>query len=29
MDQVSHHPQEERPFDYYSVVSGFLNQLGH
>ncbi|WP_405933119.1 alpha/beta fold hydrolase [Streptomyces sp. NBC_00827] len=29
MDQVSHHPQEERPYDYYSVVSGFLNQLGH
>jgi pimeloyl-ACP methyl ester carboxylesterase len=26
MDRVSHHLQEERPHDYYSVVTGFLNQ---
>jgi pimeloyl-ACP methyl ester carboxylesterase len=26
MSEASHHPQEERPFDYHSVVSGFLNQ---
>ncbi|ROZ50737.1 alpha/beta fold hydrolase [Rhodococcus sp. WS3] len=26
MDQASHHLQEERPYDYYSVVSGFLDQ---
>ncbi|MDV6267862.1 alpha/beta fold hydrolase [Rhodococcus globerulus] len=26
MDQASHHLQEERPYDYYSFVSGFLDQ---
>ncbi|MGA6155358.1 alpha/beta fold hydrolase [Stenotrophomonas sp. NPDC087984] len=26
MDQVSHHLQEERPHDYYTAVTGFLNQ---
>ncbi|WP_416562411.1 alpha/beta fold hydrolase [Nocardia testacea] len=26
MDRASHHLQEERPYDYYSVVTGFLNQ---
>ncbi|GAA3161382.1 alpha/beta fold hydrolase [Rhodococcus baikonurensis] len=26
MDKASHHLQEERPYDYYSVVSGFLDQ---
>lgn len=26
MDHASHHLQEERPHDYYSVVSGFLDQ---
>jgi len=26
MDQVSHHLQEERPWDYYSIVTGFLEQ---
>jgi 2-hydroxy-6-oxonona-2,4-dienedioate hydrolase len=26
MDRVSHHLQEERPHDFYTVVSGFLNQ---
>lgn len=26
MDKAGHHLQEERPFDYYSVVSGFVNQ---
>ena len=26
MDRASHHLQEERPYDYYSVVSGFLDQ---
>ena len=26
MSEASHHPQEERPYDYHSVVSGFLNQ---
>lgn len=26
MDQTSHHLQEERPWDYYSVVAGFLDQ---
>jgi len=25
MDRASHHLQEERPWDYYSVVSGFLD----
>jgi pimeloyl-ACP methyl ester carboxylesterase len=24
MDQVSHHPQEERPFAYFAVVRAFL-----
>ena len=28
MDHASHHLQEERPHDFYSVVTGFLNQ-GH
>jgi hypothetical protein len=27
MSQVSHHPQEERPHDYYTIATGFLNQL--
>ena len=27
MDHASHHLQEERPHDFYSVVTGFLNQL--
>jgi 2-hydroxy-6-oxonona-2,4-dienedioate hydrolase len=27
MDQASHHLQEERPHDYYSLVTGFLDQL--
>jgi len=26
MSEVSHHPQEERPYDYHAVVTGFLNQ---
>ena len=26
MDKASHHLQEERPYDYYSVVSGVLDQ---
>jgi pimeloyl-ACP methyl ester carboxylesterase len=26
MDQASHHLQEERPDDYYFVVTGLLNQ---
>lgn len=26
MDRASHHLQEERPHDYYSVVTGFLEQ---
>jgi pimeloyl-ACP methyl ester carboxylesterase len=26
MDHASHHLQEERPHDFYSVVNGFLNQ---
>lgn len=26
MSEASHHPQEERPYDYHSVASGFLNQ---
>ncbi|MEV0402063.1 alpha/beta hydrolase [Actinoallomurus sp. NPDC050550] len=26
MDHASHHLQEERPHDFYSVVTGFLNQ---
>ncbi|AJZ84090.2 MULTISPECIES: alpha/beta fold hydrolase [Streptomyces] len=26
MDLVSHHLQEERPHDYYTAVTGFLNQ---
>lgn len=26
MDRASHHLQEERPHDFYSVVTGFLNQ---
>ncbi|MFE9643256.1 alpha/beta fold hydrolase [Streptomyces sp. NPDC006365] len=26
MSRTSHHLQEERPYDYYSVVTGFLNQ---
>lgn len=26
MDKASHHLQEERPHDFYTVVSGFLNQ---
>jgi 2-hydroxy-6-oxonona-2,4-dienedioate hydrolase len=26
MDRVSHHPQEERPADFFSAVTGFLNQ---
>jgi hypothetical protein len=26
MDHTSHHLQEERPHDFYSVVTGFLNQ---
>ncbi|GAA4240080.1 alpha/beta fold hydrolase [Actinomadura meridiana] len=26
MDYASHHLQEERPHDFYSVVTGFLNQ---
>jgi len=26
MDKASHHLQEERPHDFYAVVSGFLNQ---
>lgn len=26
MSHASHHPQEERPHDYYTVVTGFLNQ---
>jgi len=29
MDQASHHLQEERPHDFYTVVSGFLDQAGH
>ncbi|MEU5880058.1 alpha/beta hydrolase [Spirillospora sp. NPDC047279] len=26
MDHTSHHLQEERPHDFYAVVTGFLNQ---
>jgi pimeloyl-ACP methyl ester carboxylesterase len=26
MDRASHHLQEERPYDYYALVTGFLNQ---
>jgi pimeloyl-ACP methyl ester carboxylesterase len=26
MDRASHHLQEERPWDYYSIVTGFLDQ---
>ncbi|MGW2520565.1 alpha/beta fold hydrolase [Streptomyces sp. NPDC001617] len=26
MSLASHHPQEERPYDYYTTVTGFLNQ---
>jgi 2-hydroxy-6-oxonona-2,4-dienedioate hydrolase len=26
MDRTSHHLQEERPWDYYTVVTGFLEQ---
>ncbi|RZL83206.1 MAG: alpha/beta hydrolase [Rhodococcus sp. (in: high G+C Gram-positive bacteria)] len=26
MDKASHHLQEERPYDYYSAVTGFLDQ---
>lgn len=26
MSEVSHHPQEERPYDYHAAVTGFLNQ---
>ena len=26
MDETSHHLQEERPWDYYAVVTGFLEQ---
>lgn len=26
MDRVSHHLQEERPHDFYTLVSGFLDQ---
>lgn len=26
LDQTSHHLQEERPWDYYTVVTGFLEQ---
>jgi len=29
MSEASHHPQEERPYDYHSVVTGFLNQHHH
>jgi pimeloyl-ACP methyl ester carboxylesterase len=29
MDETSHHLQEERPHDFYSVVSGFLDQVGY
>jgi 2-hydroxy-6-oxonona-2,4-dienedioate hydrolase len=28
MDRAAHHLQEERPHDYYTVVSGFLAQEG-
>ena len=28
MDNASHHLQEERPQHYYSVVTGFLDQIG-
>ncbi|MBB4683883.1 alpha/beta fold hydrolase [Amycolatopsis jiangsuensis] len=28
MDRASHHPQEERPGAYHSVVSGFLDSVG-
>jgi pimeloyl-ACP methyl ester carboxylesterase len=28
MDRAGHHLQEERPHDFYSVVTGFLNQSG-
>ncbi|MET8796464.1 hypothetical protein ABZV91_08410 [Nocardia sp. NPDC004568] len=24
--RASHHVQEQRPYDYYSAVTGFLNQ---
>ncbi|GAB3480940.1 alpha/beta fold hydrolase [Amycolatopsis cihanbeyliensis] len=26
MDRAGHHPQEERPYDFYSLVTGFLDQ---
>jgi pimeloyl-ACP methyl ester carboxylesterase len=26
MDRASHHLQEERPYDYHALVTGFLNQ---
>jgi hypothetical protein len=26
MDRAGHHLQEERPHDYYQLVSGFLRQ---
>lgn len=29
MDKASHHLQEERPHDYYTVVSGFLDQADY
>ncbi|HEX6448296.1 MAG TPA: alpha/beta hydrolase [Trebonia sp.] len=29
MDKASHHLQEERPHDYYTVVSGFLDQVDY
>jgi 2-hydroxy-6-oxonona-2,4-dienedioate hydrolase len=29
MDKTSHHLQEERPHDYYTVVSGFLDQADY
>jgi 2-hydroxy-6-oxonona-2,4-dienedioate hydrolase len=27
MDRAGHHLQEERPYDYYSAVTGFLNRV--
>jgi pimeloyl-ACP methyl ester carboxylesterase len=29
MDNVSHHPQEERPAAYHAVVEGFLRSVDH
>jgi 2-hydroxy-6-oxonona-2,4-dienedioate hydrolase len=26
LDRASHHLQEERPYDYHALVTGFLNQ---